>query len=221
MTWIIACGLKREADIFRKACPDLRIVAGGGDRARLERELDAMARVARVPLLSSGLAGALDPALRPGDVVLDGDAALVERLRGVFPRAFVGKVTGGDAIVATATEKGSLRVRTGAVAADMESHVAREVAQRHGLPFAAIRVISDAANETLPPAALVGMGADGDMALGPVLASLARHPGQLPALIRTGRHAGMAFAGLGRVYDALGRTGILRLDLLKLALDVA
>jgi hypothetical protein len=31
------------------------------------------------------------------------------------------------------------------------------------------------------------------VALGAVLASLARNPAQLPALIRTGRHAGLAF----------------------------
>ena len=85
----------------------------------------------------------------------------------------------------------------------MESHVAARVAARHALPFMAIRAISDTASETLPPAALVGMNPDGSMALGSVLRSLARHPAQLPALIRTGRSAEAAFGVLGRVAAAI------------------
>ncbi len=51
------------------------------------------------------------------------------------------------------------------------------------------------------------MAPDGGMALGAVLISLARHPAQLPALIRTGRNAGIAFRVLAGVYDMLGRAG--------------
>ncbi|MBA3837952.1 MAG: phosphorylase, partial [Zymomonas sp.] len=63
--------------------------------------------------------------------------------------------------------------------------------------------VSDTANETLPPAALVGMNPDGSMALGRVLRNLARHPTQLPALIRTGRSANAAFGVLDRVAAAI------------------
>jgi len=42
------------------------------------------------------------------------------------------------------------------------------------------------------------------MALGKVLASLARRPGQLPALIRTGRSAELAFKALAEVHQKLG-----------------
>ncbi|MDB5714901.1 MAG: phosphorylase, partial [Sphingomonadales bacterium] len=107
-----------------------------------------------------------------------------------------------------------------ALAVDTESHIAARVAARHGLPFAALRVISDAADEALPPAALVGMRADGSMALGPVLASLAKSPLQLPALIRTGISAGRAFRSLKRCHDVLGRLGIGQFDLGQFALDV-
>lgn len=219
MNWIVACGLKREADLVRRGGA-MWIVAGGGDNARLERELDDLAEMFPAVILSSGIAGALDPALKVGDVVLDGDAAVVERLRAILPEAVVGGVVGRDVMTSTVAGKRALRAETGAVAVDMESHVAARVAARRGLPFAAVRIISDSAGEALPPAAQIGMKPDGGVALGAVLVSLARNPAQLPALIRTGRHAGLAFRTLGRVHHALGRGGIFGLDLGEFALDV-
>ncbi|MDB5700873.1 MAG: phosphorylase [Sphingomonadales bacterium] len=195
------------------------VIVGGGDAVRLEAELEAAAPGAQV-ILSSGIAGAVAPGLNAGDVVIDGSDRLVEVLRRVLPDARAGIVVGSDAIVARVPEKCALYERTGALAVDMETHIAERVAARHGLPFAALRVISDAANETLPPAALVGMRPDGGMALGPVLASLARHPGQLPALIWTGLSAGRAFRSLERCHDVLRRAGIGQLDLGEFALDV-
>jgi hypothetical protein len=77
-------------------------------------------------------------------------------------------------------------------------------------------VISDRAEDDLPPAALVGMRPDGGMALGAVLASLARAPRQLPALIRTGRQADQAFRGLKSAFEAIIRARIDRLDMTSL-----
>jgi hypothetical protein len=137
-----------------------------------------------------------------------------------LPGVQVGTIVGSDTIIATAAQKQVLHAETGALAVDMESHIAARVAARHNLPFAIVRVISDSANEALPPAALVGMRPDGSMALGAVLASLARNPAQLPALIRTGIHAGRAFSELRRVSDVLGRLGVGLADDLKLPLDM-
>lgn len=215
------------------------IVAGGGDAARLEAALEARAAEARI-ILSCGIAGALDPGLKAGDVVIDlndkplpfrssgavpspgrdqgrqnrvgggGDPAsdafgegLRKALSDALPDARCGAIIGQDHIAASPAEKAALYAQTGALAVDMETHIAARVAARHGLPFAAIRAISDTAHETLPPAALVGMNPDGSMALGKVLASLARRPGQLPALIRTGRNAEAAFRALRDVAEAL------------------
>ena len=102
----------------------------------------------------------------------------------------------------------------------MESHIAARVAARHNLPFAILRTISDSADHALPPAALVGMKPDGGVALGAILASLARNPAQLPALIRTGREAGAAFSALRRALGALEALGIGGLDLREFTLDV-
>lgn len=213
MTLIIACGLKREARIFDRSGRDVFVVIGGGVAASLDRDLDDKAELFPGIILSCGIAGALAPSLRPGDVVIDGDAMVADRLGQVLPHAQRGGIVGSDAIAATAAEKRLLHERTGAMAVDMESHVAARVAVRKGLSFASLRVISDRAEDDLPPAALVGMRPDGGMALGAVLASLARAPRQLPALIRTGRQADQAFRGLETAFDAIIRAGIDRLAL--------
>lgn len=223
---LIACGLQREAAILSRE--GVLAIPGGGDAARLEAALEAAAPRASM-LLSCGIAGALDPALVAGDVVAylsqcsreggspEQQAASPvtlaprvrggtwdERLKAALPHARLGLIIGQDHIAATAGEKAALRAATGALAVDMESHIAARVASRRGLPFAAIRAISDTGSETLPPAALVGMNPDGSMALGKVLASLARRPAQLPALIRTGRSAEAAFRALRWVAIVLG-----------------
>ena len=255
---LVACGLVREAAIIARS--GFVAVAGGGDPVRLERELEAAVGGASL-VLSCGVAGALDPGLRAGDVVVGslhpntarfpgegrgpvemsnvggdstrlqppthccpglrrGSSALVEWLARAVPDAHRGTVVGADSIIGSVAEKTALNASTGAIAVDMESHIAARVAARHNLPFAIVRTISDSADHALPPAALVGMKPDGGVALGAILASLARNPAQLPALIRTGRDAGAAFSALGRALGALEALGIGGLDLRELALDV-
>jgi len=216
VTLIVACGLKREARIVGRPGRDVFVVIGGGNASTLDRGLDDMAELFPGIILSCGIAGALAPTLRPGDLVIDGDAAVADRLAQALTHAHRGGIVGNDTIVATAAEKRLLRARSGALAVDMESHVAARVAVRKGLPFAALRVISDRAEDDLPPAALVGMRPDGGMALGAVFASLARDPRQLPALIRTGRQADRAFRSLTQAFEAIIAAGIDRLDMAAL-----
>jgi Nucleoside phosphorylase len=117
--------------------------------------------------------------------------------------------------VATVGEKQALHLQTHAHAVDMESHIVARVSARRGLPFAVLRVISDAATDRLPPAALCGMRSDGSMAIGAVLGSLARNPIQLPALVRTAWHAQRGFRALLRCYRS-----VRLVDLIEHALDM-
>ncbi len=107
-------------------------------------------------------------------------------------------------MIADAAAKAVLHRQTGALCVDMESHIAAEVAVAHGLPFAALRFISDDASRALPKAAQAGMKPDGGMDLAAVLKSLAADPRQLPALIRTGLEAETAFRALLRRRHRLG-----------------
>ena len=209
---LAATGLQRERRIV--AGPGVEAVAGGGDQARLEAALDRLAAAAR-GIISIGIAGGLAPRLQAGQWVV-ADAVLVDdmsvptdslwtgRLAARLPEASRGLVLGANAMVAEATQKAALHRATGAVAVDMESHVVARVAQRHRLPFAVARVVSDAAHHSLPPAARVGMKSDGRMDLPSVLRSLVTNPGQLPALIRTGLEAERGFRALLRGHRRFG-----------------
>jgi len=230
---LIATGLKREARILQG--PAVLVVAGGGDRTRLERELDDAAGGASA-ILSMGLCGALDQGLQPGDWVvatkivsaassggepaLDADPEWAAAIARTLPGARSGAMMGSDVMMADAEAKRAAFAATGALAVDMESHVAAAVAARRSLPFAAARVVSDAADRSLPKAAQAGMAPDGSMDIGAVLKALAADPRQLPALIRVGREAQVAFRALGRGRDLLG-PGLGRPDLSELPLDVA
>ncbi len=219
-------GLRREASILQG--PGLKLVVGGGCAEGLETAL------AREPaaegVVSIGLAGALDPGLSPGDWVVAtavvseaGDHPTdprwtAEILARLAPRGY-GPILGSDRMLVAAADKQAAHRRWGALAVDMESHVAVRAAARLQAPFAAIRVVSDGAEKDLPPAVLVGMKPDGGMALGAVLRDLARNPRQLAALLRTGRDAERAFRALADGRRLLGpRIGLP--DLVQLPLDV-
>jgi hopanoid-associated phosphorylase len=205
VTILAATGLAREAALI--AGPGVTVVVSGGRADLLEQRLLAAADGATA-VVSLGIAGALAPSLQPGDWVVasrvvahDGewptDAKWAAALLRALPAPSSGAILGSGSMLLKAADKLGAGRRTGALAVDMESHVAARVARQLGLPFAAARVVSDCADDDLPPAVTVGMRPDGAMALSPVLLSLAGNPLQLPALIRTGRHAERAFRALG------------------------
>jgi adenosylhomocysteine nucleosidase len=227
VTILAATGLRREARIIEG--PGVVAVAGGGRAEALEAALLSAATGAEA-LVSIGIGGALAPGLRPGDwvvassVIAGGsptvtDPAWTAEIGARLPAARLGAILGSDAMLTRAAEKQAAHQRWQALAVDMESHVAARVARRLGLPFAALRAISDSADLDLPAAVLRGMKSDGGMALGAVLWALARDPAQLPALIRTGRDAERAFRALADGRRLLG-PGVGRADLVQLPLDV-
>lgn len=210
---LAAVGMTREARLVAR--PGVRAVAGGGRPDLLEARLKAALEGAEA-ILSIGLGGALDPALKVGDVVVatevlrprrrwEADAAWRERLMASLPKAVAGAVYGSDDMVLHALDKAKLRARGGPALVDMESHVAARVAAGRGLPLAVVRVVSDTAGVSLPPAVREGLKEDGGMNLTGVLGALARDPRQLPALMRTGRDADLAFKTLRAVADRILR----------------
>ena len=212
MTIIAVTGLAKEAKIVGVA--DVVAVAGGGDSDGLAQKLDALHGDLK-GVISIGLAGALSPHLKVGDVVIadqiltglenwDCHEAWRVRLLSRLPHAHQGQMFGSDVIIENTETKSGLYDATGALAVDMESQVAARFAAKRNLPLAALRVISDDASHVLPPAALVAMKPDGGIALGRVLGSLLKKPTQVPALVRTARASNKAFAELLRCRDLCG-----------------
>ena len=217
-TILVVCGLRREAAIA--AGPDVVALAGGGDRHALEGRLASLDPETIAAVISFGLAGALDPGLRVGAPVCP-DLIVTQRserlpVDGRLRRAWRAKlgsddlsskdsvIAGVDAPVLLAQAKARLAAETGAEAVDIESHIAAAYAARIGVAFGVLRVISDDAGRTLPPAAAIAMRPDGSIDLAGVALSLVREPGQIPALIATARDAAVAFRQLRRVRGLLG-----------------
>jgi adenosylhomocysteine nucleosidase len=162
---IAVTGLKTEAKLI--AGPRVRTVSGGGDAAGLIRALEVAVANKVSAIISFGVAGGLKPGLAPGSKLVarsvitedggryHGDPVWSQRLSMVLGDATIADKVGIDAPVVGHADKHALHIKTGAHAADMESHIAAHIAAAHKLPFAAFRVVADPAYRQLPHAALV------------------------------------------------------------------
>ena len=181
-----------------------------GTAQRYVDKLEAAVQAGGSGIISIGIAGGLAPGLAPGDwviasgVIADGvriptDSRWSQRLLSALPTAIHADISGVDAPVVAEADKRALHEADGTVACDMESHIAAKIAARHGVPFAACRVIIDPAERTLPPAALVGMRSDGRPDVFAVMRSLLQQPRQTFALAARGRRpARRAFGAVRR-----------------------
>ena len=213
MSILAVTGLAKEARIARSA--GLKPVIGGGDARLLASRLEDAAMGATA-VISFGIAGALAPLLRAGDVVIAThvvagkehytcDAAWSQILRGRLAYSRSAIIAGVDQVVSHIGMKKALLRNTGAHAVDMESHIAARFAQKRGLPFVALRVICDGSQRTLPPAVLEPLKPNGKPRLRAILKSVTHDPSQIPELVQTGREAGKAFRALLRCRNFLGR----------------
>jgi len=183
--------------------------------------LGAALSAASVPgvsgIISFGIAGGLHPdlvagnwvvasAVRYGDNIFPTDAKWRQELFRKLPGALIADIAGSDAVVRVPSDKSHLHRTTGAVAVDMESHIAAEIAAERGIPFASCRVIIDSARRTLPPATVLALDANGAVDVPAVLRSIIQTPGQLPDLVRAARDAYVAERALrkGRRWLGLG-----------------
>ncbi len=205
---VAVVGLRFEARII--AGPAVRAVVLGSEPTPLAALLLPTDR----GVVSFGICGGLAPGLAPGACVIassisDGtrawatDKAWTKSLARSIPNATVGPILGVDAPVLDVAAKTRLHNSHGAVAVDMESHVAALAASAHGLPFAAVRAVADDAACALLTVALAGRRPDGSVNVAGVLAALREKPGQLAPLIRLAVRTGSARATLVRVRPIL------------------
>jgi adenosylhomocysteine nucleosidase len=192
---IAATGLKAEARIAERS-EGVKAVVGGGRDERLAKLLRELAANGPRGIISFGIAGGLRPGLRPGTIVIgtsvihssgriySSDARWSDRLFEALPNAESGPVAGSSTIIANRNEKSAIYLKSGAFAADMESHIVAQIADELSVPFAVLRVIADPSTLSLPPAAVNGLKPDGSPDIAAVLKSLALRPGQLWDIIR-------------------------------------
>ncbi|WP_144113025.1 phosphorylase [Paraburkholderia sp. BCC1886] len=222
---IVVTGMAFEARIARGDGVEV-VYAARADL--LERALSAVVARGCAGIVSFGTAGGLAPDLEPGALIIadavDGpfgrlptDPAWADRLAAamsgqpVGARLRRGSMAAVTAPLISADDKRALHGSTGALAVDMESHIAGATAAAHGVPFAVCRTIVDPAWRTLPSAATAGLQDDGSTALGPILRELLRQPSQLRGLIQVAFDARAARTTLVKARHAMTLADALRL----------
>jgi adenosylhomocysteine nucleosidase len=207
---LVVTGAAFEARIA--AGDDVYVICSGGDPSRLRSLLGALDPNGFRAVISFGLAGGLDPALRPGDLIVASHVtaspetwnATLTLAAAHANRATLQSLASVNVPVMDPAGKAALRTATGASAVDMESHIAARFATDNKLPWGVLRVICDPAERGLPPLALQALKPDGGISIPAVLKSLASNPSQIPALISTSRDTAIALAALRRARRLLG-----------------
>lgn len=210
-------GLAREARLADG--PGVSTIGAAGNPGRLRAMLNARAQPGCRAVISIGIAGGLDPLLRPGDVVVATGVVnaderrpahasvarlLANRLSGHSKRVVLADLAGVDSPVLAPAGKRALHLSTGAAAVDMESHVAAAFADEHGLPFAAVRVVCDPAERALPAFVARALRPDGEVDFLAVVSALARRSAKFGGLVRLARDSALAFEALRSCRAHLG-----------------
>jgi 4-hydroxy-3-methylbut-2-enyl diphosphate reductase len=183
---LVVTALRTEYAALRGTVPGATLERCGMGLRRVEEWLPRLDELRPEAVVVAGLAGGLDPSLRPGDVlvatevrdargrtVLRAAAPLVAELRRMGLRVRSGPMVSEDRIIHGVRERAELAA-TGALAVDMESApIVRAVGRLPGaMPVAVVRVIVDTAHSPVARFATVPAGAKGLMTLrriGPAL----------------------------------------------------
>lgn len=226
----IVCGLKSEAAAVRASMKaaglgekKVKIGVSGANAARAEEIAQGFLDEGAKAIISAGLCGGLDPALKSGDVILgervvsaQGDIVIADKrlsaAAGKFSPRHVA-IFGSDEIVDSVEKKQALFRRYAAETVDMESHGAARAAAKANIPFIAIRVVADAHDRALPKAALRAVTPTGGVDVLNVLADCVKAPQQFEQIFALGRDSGEATNALRRDFGGFLGAFLVALDL--------
>jgi adenosylhomocysteine nucleosidase len=201
----------------------LLVASGVGRRCAAEAAEHVMTSWAPDALLIAGVAGALDPLLHLGRVVIAESVlweqgCLVPSLSLPAPGAERGPLLSVDRVLATAADKlGALAEHAGGAAApgsavrlgagaprvvEMETAGAVPAAEARGVPWGAVRAVSDVAGESLPFDFNLLRDESGDIPASRVALMACARPRCIPGLLRLGRNTSLAAAALARYLAA-------------------
>jgi adenosylhomocysteine nucleosidase len=139
-------------------------------------------------IVSTGFCGALDPALRVGDIVMENTGK----------SACAGRILSLDRVAVTAAEKARLHEQTGASAIEMESAAVSLRAAEWGVPFYCVKAVSDSASDDMPLDFNLYRDGEGRFSRSRIaMAAMMRPFSVMPALMRLDRNCRKAAESLG------------------------
>jgi adenosylhomocysteine nucleosidase len=179
----IVAALEMEGRWLGDSSGNRLILVGGMGRERAEAAARQLLESGATALVSWGVAGGLDPALASGTVVLADQVLCSDgSVRESHPRwrtelrslietrvhTVVAPLFHSEQLVSSVTQKGRLRDRWRASAVDMESDGVGRVADSAGVPWLAVRAVTDTATFEVPEVAVSVCGENGRLRPGAV-----------------------------------------------------
>jgi len=192
-----------QQDIFLCLSGVGEALAAAATQRLLQHDIDA--------LISWGVAGAIDPELKVGDMLISETVFyrdkkftsslswfnnIIKELQSKFSNVRSGLIVSNTEICSSIENKQSLYKNTGAVAVDMESGAIAEIAYSKKIDFITIRAISDDANTIIPGVVLNNTDPLGRPDLFPFLFSCIKQPGQIIDLFKLAKRYKKALSSL-------------------------
>jgi len=199
---LVCFALESEAKPFRKLIrdrADVHVLVTGMAQCNTERAIDAALKsFCPSRVFTCGVAGALNPELRVGDVLfVTNDERMAAHLRSAGAKS--GIITCENRIVITREQKAALRERTKADAVEMESAFIQRACGSQKTPCATVRAISDSANEDLPMDFNLVWNDRQEISPIKLTFAILKAPQKIPALIRLGKNSALAAEKLAQV----------------------
>lgn len=200
MTLGIIVGMKREAVLVRAWAPSACIVMSGARKEGTLQALHILKKKNVKAIISLGLAGGLSENAQVGDVIVAQNIytdsqvytahAQLKNALYAASKAHLGDILHSDYIIPLTQQKKKLAAHYPmCMALDMESGLAAEFCMRYHLPFAAIRVVCDTVDFSLPPLAQQTINENGKVSVKAMVKSLITQPGQIKNLMALAVHA--------------------------------
>lgn len=192
---------RREFDLFKAnfGHDEVTVLLTGMGRENAVKAMSSIPLELHDICVSTGLAGSLEPSLKPGNVVAArvaqtreqdwqalSDAVLLDLASSCGART-IGVSLTCEKIIATADEKETLS-QTGSMV-EMESTSILAAAQESRVPAVVVRAISDAYDEDLPVDFQRILDSHGHLRMSGLLREVGLSPYRIPLLIQFGRQS--------------------------------
>ena len=203
---VVLFALEREAAPFRRAVrgrPDIDIVITGIGHVAAAKAIAGVLAGPRPGLVvMAGFGGALRDGLAVGDVVTPAEVVDEASGRWACVGGGEGRLLTASGIAATPAAKRELGERHAADVVDMESAAVAAACAAAGVPFRAVRAISDTVDVGLSPR-LAGLFASGHFSPWRAMLALARQPSLVAEFWRLARDTRLAADRLAEVLTIL------------------